>query len=255
VKQGELEMANRLISFGAACALLGALHSGPASAQFFTTGSYIRGDLGWSSARDAEIVDKDFDLDGFIENATATGPGSVNDIGSAYVLGIGAGARISPLFRGELVYSFRDGYELDDLDQFGNAYFADITSHSVMANVYWDIPFSVPGWQGLAPFVGAGIGWASNKFENFSTADGGTFFLPEGTASNLAWQIMAGLGIGLSPLTTLDIFYRYFDGGDLQTEEGEAFTTGGASAGLYTGARGELVAHEILVSLRFSFGP
>lgn len=249
-------MPNRTIYFGVACALIGALHTGTAHSQVlggvFAGGTYVRGDFGWSMAKDAEIVDKDWPLDGFINNASG-GPGVVNDIGSAYALGIGAGARFSPLFRAEIAYTYRGGYNLDDLDQQLNTYSGDISSNSVMANVYVDIPFSRPGLTGVAPFVGGGIGWASNKLDKFQTSP--DFFLPGGTASGFAWQAMAGLGVSLSPLTIVDIFYRYFDGGDIQSEEGEVFVTGGGSFGLYTGARGELVAHEIMVSLRFLFGP
>jgi opacity protein-like surface antigen len=255
-KQKEPEMPNRtIIMSGAACALLvGAIDAGPAQAQFLTGfgGTYLRGDLGWSSAGDAELVDKDFDLDGFIQDQSGTGPGVVNDIGSGYVLGIGVGSRISELFRGEIVYSFRDGYELDDTDQFGNAFAGNINSHSVMANLYWDIPLAMAG---IAPFVGAGVGWASNNMDDVVTTDGGTFFLPEGTTSNLAWQAMAGVGFAVSPQTSIDVFYRYFDGGKLQTELDTAFTSGGGSAGTYTGMRGELIAHEIVLSVRFNFGP
>jgi opacity protein-like surface antigen len=244
-------MQRPLVLLGLAFALFGAGH-GPAQAQFLTGGAYIRGDLGWSSPGDADLVDKDFDLDGFILDSSGTGPGSVNDLGSGYVLGIGAGTRISEMFRGEIVYSFRDGYELDDIDQFGNAFSADLSSHSVMGNVYWDVPLAMPG---IAPFVGAGVGWAGNKMEDFVTTDGGVFVLPEGETSGIAWQAMAGVGITVSPSTTIDLMYRYFDGGDIQSEEGIVLTGGGAAAGPYTGARGELVAHELLVSVRFSFGP
>jgi OmpA-OmpF porin, OOP family len=245
-------MPHRFTLFGGACALLVAASAEPAHAQLLPGGAYIRGDLGWSSAKDAELADKDFDLDGFIFNSAGTGPGTVNDIGSGWLLGIGAGARISDMFRGDIVYTYRGGYELDDTDQAGNAFGADIHSHSVMANLYWDIPLAMTGF---APFVGAGIGWAGNTMDKVVTTDGGTFFLPEGSTSNLAWQAMAGVAFTVSPQTTIDLFYRYFDGGDLQTEEGIAVASGGGSAGLYTGARGELVAHEIVVSLRFSFGP
>ena len=250
-------MPTRNIYFAGMCALLGALNTGAAHAQglngIFTAGTYVRGDLGWSMARDAEIVDKDWALDGFINDASGTGPGVVNDIGSAYVLGIGVGARISPLFRAEVAYTYRGGYELDDVDQELNAYSGDISSNSVMANLYWDIPFNMPGLTGVAPFVGGGIGWASNKLDEFQTSP--DFLLPGGTTSGFAWQLMVGVGVPLLPLTVVDIFYRYFDGGDLQSEEGEVFLVGGGSGGLYTGARGELVAHEIMVSLRFLFGP
>ena len=247
-------MPNRtsIIMLGAICTLIGAVHAESAQAQFLTSGMYVRGDLGWSWAQDAEIVDKNFPLDGFILNSAGTGPGVVNDIGDSYVLGIGVGARISPSFRADIVYSYRGGYELSDTDQFGDAFGAKITSSSVMGNLYWDIPFQM---SGLAPFVGAGIGWAGNRMKDVVTADGGVFFLPDGETSGLAWQAMAGVSFNVSPQAAVDVFYRYFDGGNLQTELGTAFDDGGASVGTYNGMRGDLTAHEIVVSLRWTFAP
>jgi opacity protein-like surface antigen len=237
---------------GGICTLIGAVHADSAHAQFLMGGAYVRGDLGWSWAQDAEIVDKNFALDGFIFDSSGTGPGSVNDIGDSYVAGIGLGTRISQFFRGEVVYSYRGGYELDDVDQDGNAFGADITSHSVMGNLYWDIPFTM---SGLSPFVGAGIGWAGNKLESVATEDGGQFLLPEGETSGLAWQAMGGISFAVSTQATVDVFYRYFDGGKLQTELGTVFDGGGGSVGTYTGMRGDLTAHEIVLSLRWTFGP
>jgi len=247
-------MPNRtsITMLGAICTLIGVVHTESAQAQFLTSGMYVRGDVGWSWAQDAELVDKNWAADGFIFDSAGTGPGSVNDIGDSYVLGIGLGTRISPAFRAEVVYSYRGGYELDDLDQLGDSFHADIKSHSVMANLLWDIPFSM---SGFSPFVGVGVGWAGNKMESVSTADGGVFFLPDGETSGLAWQAMAGVSFNVSPQAALDVFYRYFDGGKLQTEFGEAFDDLGASAGDYTGMRGNLQAHEIVVSLRWTFGP
>jgi opacity protein-like surface antigen len=232
-----------IVMLGAICTLVSAVHAEPAQAQILTSGMYVRGDLGWSWAQDAEIIDKNFPLDGFIFNSADTGPGVLNDVGSSYVLGIGVGARLSPMFRADIVYSYRGGYELSDLDQFGDAFAAEITSSSVMGNLYWDIPI---GMSGFAPFIGAGIGWAGNQMKETLTEDGGVFFLPEA---------MAGVSFNLSPQAAVDVFYRYFDGGNLQTEFGEAFDDSGASAGDYTGMRGDLTAHEIVLSLRWTFAP
>ncbi len=241
---------NSIMMLGAVCTLIGVVHAAPADAQFLNE-VYLRGDLGWSWARDAEIVDKNFGLDGFIFDSAGTGPGVVNDIGSSYVLGIGMGTRFSPMFRGDIVYSYRGGYELDDFDQFGDSFTGDIESHSVMANAYWDIPLQMTGFQ---PFIGAGVGWAGNHMKDVSTADGGVFLLPEGETSNFAWQAMGGVSFTVSPQATVDVFYRYFDGGKLQVEEGTVLFDDGTSAGPYTGARGELTAHEIMLSLRWTLG-
>ena len=247
-----MPMRNSIAMLGAIGAFIGAVHAESAQAQYLPSGMYVRGDLGWSWARDAEIGDKNFGLDGFIYNAAGTGPGILNDIGSSYVVGIGLGARVSPMFRTDIVYSYRGGYELSDVDQFGDAFASEITSSSVMGNLYWDIPIAM---SGFAPFVGAGIGWAGNQMKEVVTEDGGQFFLSEGETSGLAWQAMAGLSFNLSPQAAVDVFYRYFDGGNLQTEFGEVFDDLGASAGDYTGMRGDLTAHEIMLSLRWTFAP
>ena len=176
----------------------------------------------------------------------------MNDIGSSYVVGLGMGTRFSPMFRGDIVYSYRGGYELDDTDQFGDSFSGDVTSHSVMANVYWDIPLQMTGFQ---PFIGGGVGWAGNRMKDISTADGGVFLLPEGEISNFAWQAMAGVSFAVSQQATVDVFYRYFDGGKLQVEEGTVLFDDGTPAGPYTGARGELKAHELVLSLRWTLGP
>lgn len=248
-------MPNRksIMMSGTVCALAGVVYAAPADAQFLSNigGTYLRGDLGWSWAKDAQIVDKNFGLDGFIFNSSGTGPGVVNDIGSSYVLGIGMGVRLAPQFRGDIVYSYRGGYELDDTDQLGDTFSGDVKSHSVMANLYWDIPFQMASFQ---PFVGAGLGWAGNHMKDVSTADGGTFLLPEGETSNFAWQAMGGVSFAVSQRAAVDVFYRYFDGGKLQVEEGTARFDDGTSAGPYTGARGELKAHEIMLSLRWTLG-
>jgi opacity protein-like surface antigen len=243
---------NSTIALGALCTLL-CTYGGSADAQGLgTTGMYVRGDLGWSWAKDAEITDKNFGLDGLIFNSSGTGPGVVNDIGSSFVVGVGVGTQFSPMFRGDIVYSYRGGYELDDFDQFGDSFSGDVTSSSVMANLYWDIPLAMTGFS---PFVGAGIGWAGNRMKDISTADGERLILPEGEVSNLAWQAMGGVSFTLSPQATMDVFYRYFDGGKLQVEEGTVLFGDGASAGPYTGARGELTAHELMLSVRWTFGP
>jgi opacity protein-like surface antigen len=156
------------------------------------------------------------------------------------------------MFRGDIVYSYRGGYKLDDFDQFGDSFSGDVTSSSVMANLYWDIPITM---SGFSPFVGAGIGWAGNRMKDVSTADGGVFLLPDGEVSNLAWQAMGGVSFTVSPQATVDVFYRYFDGGKLQIEQGPVFLDDGTPAGSYTGARGKLTAHEIMLSLRWTFAP
>jgi opacity protein-like surface antigen len=245
-------MLVRKVAFGAVCALL-CVVSIPAFAQSFT-GPYIRGDVGWSGSTDANIHDRNFALDGAIcGNAACTVPGQLNDVGHAWFLGVGVGAQFAPAFRGDVVYSYRGGYQLSDTDQGSplTAFGADIASHSLMANVYWDVPL---GGGAFAPFVGGGIGWAHNRIGNVSgTSSGVTSFVPGGSNDNFAWQLMAGVGFAVGPRTKLDAFYRYFDGGHIETDAGNV-VQGGSVVGTYSGFEGRLHAHELGLSLRFAVG-
>ena len=57
---------NSIMMLGAVCTLIGVFTQHPPMLKSWERGIYLRGDLGWSWARDAEIVDKNFGLDGFI---------------------------------------------------------------------------------------------------------------------------------------------------------------------------------------------
>src|SRR5262249_30336669 len=141
------------------CAFLCIAGAAPAWAQPLPfTGLYIRGDAGASWVKDADLHDKNFATDGIIlGNAAGTAPGKLNDLGTGWLLGGGIGAQVAPAFRADVVYTYRGGYKLSDTDQGSPpaAFGAHAHSHSVMANIYWDIPLT-----GFQPFVGGGIGWA-----------------------------------------------------------------------------------------------
>jgi len=239
-------------AIGGVCAVLCTAAALPAAAQGLT-GLYIRGDVGWTKATDADIHDKNFALDGGIfGNSSNTIPGTLNDIGSGWLAGAGIGSQIAPAFRADVVYTYRGGYDLSDTDQGTplTAFGANVSSHSVMANVYWDIPLPV-----VAPFIGGGVGWARNKMSDVNaTTSGTTVFLPSGDRDNFAWQLMAGVAFGFAGPAKLELFYRYFDGGDIESGAGNV-TQGGSVVGTYSGMKGNLRAHELVASIRFPIGP
>jgi opacity protein-like surface antigen len=116
-----------------------------------------------------------------------------------------------------------------------------------MANGYWD--FTVP-WP-VKPYVGVGLGWASNKVDDVEGNDGGFIFkVPGGTKSDVAWALMAGVSWPINPTLTLDIGYRYSDLGKIETDSGN-ITFGGVPVGTYSGASGKLQAHKLMIGLRF----
>jgi opacity protein-like surface antigen len=206
---------------------------------------YIRGDVGWSATTNANIHDRNA--------ADHVILGNLSDIGSGWFAGGGVGAPIIPGFRGEIAYTYHGGYHLDELDHgTPQARFrADIFAHSVMANGYWDIPYT---YAGIVPFLGVGLGWSEVNISDLSsTISGTTAHAPDGTADNLAWQLMVGAGVPVSPGVIVDFFYRYFDGGHGKTEAGNVVVNGSV-VGAYSGAEGALHAHELGASLRFAIG-
>ena len=120
---------------------------------------------------------------------------------------------------------------------------------NVMANGYLDLGT----WSGITPYVGAGAGLAFLR-----TSGSVTYLKPDGTAYsvfidpkniavtpltplvydqsyggnnphrvNLAWSLMAGVGIDVAPHTTFDIGYRYLNLGKSQglpAQNGKVFT-------------------------------
>lgn len=115
--------------------------------------------------------------------------------------------------------------------------FSDLSTTTVMANVFVDIPTEM----GFTPYVGAGIGGAYHDLGQTRIVNGGTVtFDPDGEWE-LAWSLMAGVGVPVSESTTLDFGYRYIDMGELDVSD--------AASGIsYT--VDDLTAHEIKAGLR-----
>jgi opacity protein-like surface antigen len=209
---------------------------------------YVRLDAGWSGAKDAELSEENWSIGQILSNSTGTGPATVNDIGSSYVFGVGLGYRFARGIRADIAASYRGNYELDDVDQRSASINADVRSQTVMANLYYDIPFQLGP---LRPFIGAGIGIAINEVQTIKVIDvpnlGGTFTGPGGTTTEFAWQGMAGISWEITPNIAIEVGYRYLDAGNLKIEPG-ALSDGTA----YSAFKGKLTAHEGLAAVRWT---
>ena len=250
-------MSYRTRVLGAVGAFICAAAVTPADAQTF---AYFRGDLGWSGSTNANIHDRNFPLDRGIVGPNGTA-GTLSDIGSGWLIGAGAGFQWFTGLRGDIVYTYRGDYHLDQVDSNNTNFRADIHSHSVMANAYWDFPID----ESVAAFVGFGIGWSEVGFSGLSATTtlavnpfivgplpAGTHAVaPDGTTDNFAWQIMTGLAFPIENGITVDLFYRYFDAGHFASSAGNVRVNGNV-VGTYAGAEGALHSHEIAVSVRFA---
>ncbi len=231
----------------------------PASAQSMPPPPfYLRADLGWSKTEGANFQDVNFPADHVITGVGGT-KGVLSDFGGAWFLGGGAGMQFTRNFRGDIVYTYRGTYRLDQFDQapLPSNFRGNVSSHNVMVTGYADFPIRD---SGVVPFIGLGLGWAHNDLNSLSwkpTAGANITpairSAPGGTADDVSWQAVLGISFLVTDTIALDLAYRYFDGGDVKSAAGDIIANG-AVIGTYSGAKGAFTADEITLSVRFFFG-
>jgi opacity protein-like surface antigen len=121
---------------------------------------------------------------------------------------------------------------------------ADLESTTYLLNGYVDLA----NWSGITPYVGAGVGVASNRFTevtrevNLGNAFVARIDLPRYTSTNLAWALMAGLSADLGSGFKVDLGYRYMHMGDAHTRPEDL------QAGIRTK---DVNAHEFRIGARY----
>ncbi len=121
-------------------------------------------------------------------------------------VGIGVGYQWTDLLRTDLTYDYAGEYDLDGVD--------DTEAYILLANVYADFNFG--SW--VTPYIGVGIGYGEVNFDNEILQD---------DDEGVAFATHAGVALGLSSRTNLDLGYSYrtvdIDGPDF---EDHAFRAG-----------------------------
>src|SRR5215831_13422301 len=97
-------------------ALISIAIAGPAFAQ--SAGNlYVRADFALAGTTGADIRDANQPIVNPLNLNNVPGiTGHVSDLGAAWLLGAGVGLYILPNIRADVVYAYRDGFKLDDLD-------------------------------------------------------------------------------------------------------------------------------------------
>lgn len=149
-----------------------------------SSGWYLRGDVGY-------VVNETPDWSTL--NFNSADP----KLGEAWLLGIGAGYRLTDWFRLDVTADYRT-----EADYATTGLTADYSAATFMANAYIDLGT----WSGVTPYVGAGIGAGFASFDNI---DFGGSRLGDADGWGLAWGLMAGVAISLGPNWMLDVGYRY----------------------------------------------
>ena len=178
--------------------------SAPLLVDEFSSGWYLRGDIGYRFNNDVDSV------------ITVDPPPGVrdHDLGKNWMFGAGVGYKLE-WFRTDLTadYARKADFSADSTVR-TNDFTAEIHSVTGLVNVYGDLGT----WAGFTPYIGAGIGFAYLHADNFGIAsDGRPRHANSPDSWNFAWAYMAGVSYQLMGNAHIDVGYRHVNMGDVTT--------------------------------------
>jgi opacity protein-like surface antigen len=204
-----------------------------------------------------DLRDRDCTTSVFLPCGT---PASIEGDGGGGVFG-GVGYRVSPWLRAELRvgYGWSDAEGTSSFPGFPGVVRGQYSSISALVNAYIDLaPLFFRGLGGFEPYIGGGIGIASNRIRSVTTDvfAGGVYLhtltFPGGTHTDFAWTVVVGTGYRLSRNVLLDVAYRYRDFGKAQSDAGTASSN---VFGTFptNGFESRALAHGIDLAVRYEF--
>jgi opacity protein-like surface antigen len=186
-----------------------------------SSGVYLRGDIGVGVTNYGDYRQQEVSQAGgtFIAK---------EDSSTTFFGGAGIGYRFNNWFRVDGTLEYRGGATVGATDVVfnpfiggnqTNTYKGNLSSIVALFNAYVDLGT----WNCLTPYIGAGIGYASNRITGLT--DQGLQFTgastlataSDGDKAGLAWALMAGVGYEVNKNLTLEVGYRYLNLGDAQS--------------------------------------
>lgn len=224
-----------------------------------SSGVYLRGDIGVGQLKTSKYYQSDVAS----ANGTFFGAGDSTTV----FAGAGLGYRFNNWFRVDGTLEYRGGAQFSVNDRlsynngFGivqqtNSYKGNISSMVALFNAYVDLGT----WYCLTPYIGAGIGYATNTISGMTDQGivfaGGPSSATLGTAGNgdksgVAWALMAGVGYEVNKNLTLEAGYRYLNLGEAQSGRIQNAFLNQSYAPLKVK---ELESHDFKIGMRWNFG-
>jgi opacity protein-like surface antigen len=178
------------------------LESAPLLVDEFSSGWYLRGDIGYRMNR----VDQ-------VTNESAP-PGVRNDdLDTSWLIGAGVGHKWD-WFRADLTvdYGTKSKFFGDSAVR-NNDFTAKIDTVTGLVNFYGDLGT----WSGFTPYIGAGFGFAHLQAANFDVRSAHALDVDSTGKWNFAWAYMAGVSYHFMGNYTIDLGYRHINMGDVKT--------------------------------------
>ena len=222
------------------------------------TGWYLRGDIGYVDYHNPREK---------LPYGEKGAPLEKLGIREGYSFGGGVGYKFLSWLRADVTADFREKRDFSAVSS--RTGFRDgknddrgaFSSTTVLLNGYLDLG----NWGGITPYVGGGVGFASNSFDNyysettcFNVVCGdnpdrvgfvpyqigaqGKVYRPNSTNIDFAWALMAGAAVDVGSGFKVDLGYRYVNMGEARTK----FDIYGFGTKLK-----EVEAHEFRVGLRY----
>jgi opacity protein-like surface antigen len=214
------------------------------------SGWYLRGDIGMTNQ---QVKSADNALIATATNFTWLDTMSFD---SGMLFGLGVGYNFNSWLRVDVTGEYRGKTSLHGLDQFLNGSTINTNNYTgtksewlFLANAYVDLGT----WWCITPFIGAGVGVANIKIDNFRDDNiiaGGGGYAPAGTKTNFAWALHAGLGYQVTKNFTVELAYRYVDLGDGVT--GDVINYDGSNTINNPWTLNHITSHDVKFGMRWT---
>lgn len=232
---------------------------------------YLRAAIGADISGDATFRDADCSrtsppaLFGCEDGSDGNPIGADGDFGSSVMLEAAAGLEVTDYLRLEAAFSYRPGFAFDGEANFLRAgsnqpVSGDVNQMGAMAFAYLS-PLAALGIESrLQPFIGAGAGVSRNEIGQMTydfpdLRQPRYSVTPDGTNTDFAWSVTAGLSYEVSDRLLLDLAWRYSDFGTVQTDRGNLFNQfSNRTLEIEIGeTEAELTSHSASLSARWRF--
>ncbi|MFO7568866.1 MAG: outer membrane beta-barrel protein [Smithellaceae bacterium] len=237
-----------------------------------TAGWYLRGALGYEKSLTSDFSDTDCAstnppaLFGCVSGNDGQPIGAYGDFGRFPLAEIAAGRQLLPWLRADVSFAYRFNMQYE-----GNANFlaagyhqpvsAGADSASGMVNFFVDInglPTGITLWR-FRPYVGGGIGLSYNRIGQmtflFPDNPGAhkISVIPAGDRTDAAFMLAFGTGFVLTEHIWLDVAYRYFDLGRVETSPGRMSMDVIPAGITVSNIETRLRTHGLSIGLRYHF--